>query len=234
MVFAGIVAGGSGTRMGSEIPKQFLSVGGEAILVRTVRVFAQMKEINAVFVGINPGWRDYAAELFDKAGLSGRAELVDGGSDRNSTVLNIVNAAVSRFGRNKGDIIVTHDAVRPFVTPEVIRVNIACAGEHPACGTYIPSEDTIVTTDDGREVSGTLDRSRLLRAQTPQTFDVDRLLSCVERIGEERAGELTDTCGIFTECGIPIRIVTGDPLNFKITTPYDLRLAELIAGAPRR
>lgn len=231
MIYAGIVAGGSGTRIkNANIPKQFIEIGGVPILVRTVRAFAEIGEIAKIYIGINPDWYDYADEMLDKFGTDrDRVSLICGGRDRNGTVMNILNALTSEHEVNKGDVLLTHDAVRPFISREIIEGNISCARENHACGTYIPSDDTIIRTTDGNTVSENLVRSELMRAQTPQSFEIAALQECIAKLGNERVSQLTDTCGIFTECGYPIHIVSGDPMNFKITTDHDLRLAKLIA-----
>lgn len=233
MIFAGIVAGGKGTRMSdADKPKQFLDLGGEPILIRTVKAFLEMSEIELVYIGINHEWYVYTAELLcEHIDDTSRVKLINGGKDRSGTVMNIVSALTGEFGINKGDILLTHDAVRPFVSRTVIEKNIECAREHSACGTYIPSEDTIIRSQDNTTVSHNLVRSELYRAQTPQTFEVSALCSCIDKLGEEKASALTDTCGIFTECGMPIYIVQGEPQNFKITTQYDLKTARSLLAA---
>ena len=231
MIFAGIVAGGSGTRMkNAPMPKQFLKVGGQPILVRTIKAFYDISEIECIYIGINADWYDYTAELLKSCGFdSERVFLIKGGADRNGTVMNILSAVKGRYGVNKGDVLVTHDGVRPFVSGKMIRDNISCAQKKYACGTYIPSEDTIIIKSaDGVTVSQNLVRSELYRAQTPQSFEISKLCECIERLGEDKLGELTDTCGIFTACGLPIYIVEGEPTNFKITTEYDLKVARLL------
>ena len=231
MIFAGIVAGGSGTRIkNADKPKQFIEIGGVPILIRTIRAFEDIGEIERIYIGINPDWYDYADKLLEEFDVSTkRVRLVTGGKDRNGTVLNILREITGIFGVNKGDILVTHDAVRPFVSEKVIRENIECAMKNNACGTYIPSDDTIIRTADGRTVTENLKRSELMRAQTPQTFEISSLCACIEKLGQERLAQLTDTCGIMTECGYPIHIVQGEPMNFKITTDHDLMIAGLMA-----
>ena len=231
MIFAGIVAGGSGTRIkNADKPKQFIEIGGVPVLVRTVRAFEEIGEIERIYIGINPAWYDYADKMLEEFDVSTkRVRLVTGGKDRNGTVLNILREITGIFGVNKGDILVTHDAVRPFVSEKVIRENIECAMKNNACGTYIPSDDTIIRTDNGRTVTENLKRSELMRAQTPQTFEISALCECIGRLGQEKVSQLTDTCGIMTECGFPIHIVQGEPMNFKITTDHDLMIAGLMA-----
>ena len=231
MIFAGIVAGGSGTRIkNADKPKQFIEIGGVPILIRTVRAFEEIGEIERIYIGINPTWYDYADKLLEEFDVSTkRVRLVTGGQDRNGTVLNILREITGIFGTNKGDILVTHDAVRPFISERIIRDNIECAQKNIACGTYIPSDDTIIRTTDSLTVSENLKRSELMRAQTPQTFEISALCECIDKLGQEKLSQLTDTCGIMTECGYPIHIVQGEPMNFKITTDHDLMIAGLMA-----
>ena len=231
MIYAGIVAGGSGTRMkNAPLPKQFLDIGGEPVIIRTVKAFLAVSEVDRVIIGIKPDYSDYMSVLLDKYPIDReRVSLVNGGKDRNSTVMNIAREIKDRYGISEGDIILTHDAVRPFVNERVIRENISAAREYGACGTYIPSADTIIASQAGSYVDKTLDRRVLWQAQTPQSFDLDRLDDELSKLTESELAALTDTCSVFTRIGVPIRIVEGDRLNFKITTDDDLALADAAA-----
>ena len=231
MVYAGIVAGGSGTRMkNAPLPKQFLDIGGEPVIIRTVKAFVSVAQIDKVIIGIKPDYYDYMSELLDKHSIDReRVMLINGGKDRNSTILNIIKLIRSQYGIADDDIILTHDAVRPFVNERTITENISSAREYGACGTYIPSADTIIASQSGSYVDKTLDRRVLWQAQTPQSFDLKRLDEEISKLSESELEALTDTCSVFTRIGIPIRIVEGDRLNFKITTDEDLKLADALA-----
>ena len=142
--------------------------------------------------------------------------------------MNIAEAIVAEHGKNEGDIILTHDAVRPFVTEKIIKDNIEAMREHSACGTYMPAADTIIRSD-GEKVRETLNRSELYQAQTPQTFRFGDLRRNYYSLSEEQKKKLTDTCSVFTACNEDIYLVVGDALNFKITTDSDLRMANALA-----
>lgn len=230
MIFAGIVAGGSGMRMkNADKPKQFLELGGVPILIRTVMAFEKVHDIDRIYIGINPQWHEYAQGLLEKYGMNNnRIVLLDGGADRNGTIFKILDAITAEYEISGNDVLLTHDAVRPFVSEKIIRDNISAAKEFSVCGTYIPSVDTVIRSTDGCNVKENLIRSELFRAQTPQSFCIKKLCECIEKLGEEKIASLTDACGIFTECGIPIRMVEGDDLNFKITTDPDLFLAKAV------
>ena len=232
MIFAGIVAGGSGTRMkSSNVPKQFIRVLDKPIIIYTVEKFAAQKHINEIYIGIKPEWHTVMDELLREYNIdTKRVKVVDGGSDRNETVMNIVGAIKAAHQIKKGDIILTHDAVRPFLTEKMIEDNIIAALKYSACGTYVKCVDTVVSSDDGDIVDGTLDRSRLYRAQTPQSFDITLLDKYYNELDDEQKSKLTDTCSIFTAKGEKIHIVEGDAINIKITTDSDLIIAKLLAS----
>lgn len=232
MIFAGIVAGGSGTRMkSSNVPKQFIRVLDKPIIIYTVEKFAAQKHIDEIYIGIKPEWHEVMDTLLAEYSIdTRRVKVIDGGSDRNATVMNIVSAIKAAHKVKKGDIILTHDAVRPFLTDKMIEDNIIGALKYSACGTYVKCVDTVVSSQDGETVDETLDRSRLYRAQTPQSFDITLLDKYYGELDENQKAQLTDTCSIFTAKGEKIHIVEGDAINIKITTDSDLIIAKLLAS----
>ena len=232
MIFAGIVAGGIGSRMkNSGVPKQFIRVLDKPIIIYTVEKFTAQKHIDEIYIGIKPEWHTVMDGLLNEYGIdTNRVKVVDGGSDRNGTVMNIVEAIKAQHKVKKGDIIITHDAVRPFLTDKMIEANIIAALKYSACGTYVKCVDTVVRSENGDTVDSTLDRSTLFRAQTPQSFDITLLDKYYNELDEQQKGELTDTCSIFTAKGEKIHIVEGDAINIKITTDSDLIIAKLLAS----
>ncbi len=232
MIFAGIVAGGSGTRMkSSNVPKQFIRVLDKPIIIYTVEKFAAQKHIDEIYIGIKPEWHEVMDSLLTEYSIdTNRVKVVDGGGDRNQTVMNIVTAIKAAQKIKKGDIILTHDAVRPFLTEKMIEDNIIGALKYSACGTYVKCVDTVVSSNDGETVDTTLDRSSLYRAQTPQSFDITLLDKYYSELDEQQKAKLTDTCSIFTAMGEKIHIVEGNAINIKITTDSDLIIAKLLAS----
>ena len=177
MIFAGIVAGGSGTRMkNAAMPKQFIRVLDKPIIIYTIEKFAEQRHIDEIYIGIKPDWHTVMDQLLEEYGIDrSRVKVVDGGSDRNRTVMNIVDAIKAAHKIKKGDIIITHDAVRPFLTDTMIEENIIGALKYSACGTYLKCVDTVVSSQNGETIDSSLDRSTLYRAQTPQSFDITLL-----------------------------------------------------------
>lgn len=230
MIFAGIVAGGTGTRMGADIPKQFLKIGEKPIIIHTAAKFLENKNIEKIYLGVHPDWIEYTNQILSEYNLdNSRISIIKGGTDRNSTVFNIIDLIVNEYNINDSDIILTHDGVRPFVTQKIINNNIDAALRYGACGTYISAVDTIIRSQDGNIVSEVPPRQEMFQAQTPQSFNILKLKNTYKSLTEAEKEKLTDTCSVFTIKGLPIHIVEGDVINMKITTSHDLKIADSIA-----
>lgn len=230
MIIAGIVAGGKGSRMGnSELPKQFMEISQKPIIVHTIEKFLFYSEIDAVIVGINPEWSDYMYEL--KAQYFPNAEnlfITDGGKDRNETILHIISSAKSVLDASENDIIVTHDAVRPFVTEKMIFDNIKALEKYDVCTTAIGATDTIVCSKDGSIVTDFPIRSNMFQEQTPQTFRIGAFERVYNDMDDNEYKNITDACKLFYLSGYDVGIVDGDVSNIKITYPFDFKVAEAI------
>ena len=138
MVFGAILAGGKGTRMGIDKPKQFLMLGSRPIIIHTIEKFILSPDIDEIYVGVHPDWIDYTEDLIKKYIDSDKnIILVPGGTDRNSTIFNIIDEIEKRNGDDEDNIIVTHDSVRPFVTLRIIGENVEMAKECGAVDTVI-------------------------------------------------------------------------------------------------
>ncbi len=149
MVFGAILAGGKGTRMGIDKPKQFLMLGSRPIIIHTIEKFILSPDIDEIYVGVHPDWIDYTEDLIKKYIDSDKnIILVPGGTDRNSTIFNIIDEIEKRNGDDEDNIIVTHDSVRPFVTLRIIGENVEMAKECGAVDTVISAVDTIVVSED--------------------------------------------------------------------------------------
>ena len=225
MIFGAILAGGSGTRMQSVLPKQFLTIGDAPVLIHTVRAFLACEEIDHVLVGIPPVWMDYTRDLIVRYCPGAEVTLFPGGATRTDTLFAAADAAQRTFGASDSDLLITHDAVRPFVTRQMLLDNITAASEDGVCGTAIPAIDTILESDDGTYIAAIPPRARMYQMQTPQTFNITALRNAFASLTPAQQAILTDGCGIFTACGKKVRIVMGSTKNIKITTPPDLATA---------
>ncbi len=227
MIYAVIAAGGIGSRMGSELPKQYITVGDKPIIAHTVQKFLDISDFRSVIVLCPAEWCEYTQKLLDEHCI-GKAVVIKGGADRNETVMNAVRYIESTDGLDEGTVIVTHDAVRPFVPPTVIGEHIEKSALYDAIGTVIPATDTIICSENGLTVTSTPDRSKLFQCQTPQTFKAKKLKELYENLSGDKKTILTDSCSIFTASGEDVQLVRGDVQNIKITYPYDLKVAEVV------
>ena len=234
MIFGAIVAGGIGSRMNlSEIPKQFLPLGPskKPIIIHTLEKFLLCDRLDYIYLGIHKDWVGYAEELIIKYGINtNKVVLTAGGSDRNLTILNIISAIEKNHGKSDEHIIVTHDAVRPFVTLRMINENIDSAFAYGACDTVISAVDTIIESKDGDVISSVPQRSYMYQGQTPQSFNMLKLKKYYNDLTESEKSILTDACKIFVFKNQPVKFVKGSNFNIKITTVNDYKIAEAILG----
>lgn len=222
-----IVAAGRGQRVGAERPKQYLPLCGKSVLQHSIEAFLNAPYVNLVQTVIHK--KDRA--LYDQAtaGLSSDispdaflAAPVIGGATRQQSVMNGLMALADE----EPDLVLIHDAARPFVSPGHIKQIIAAAADHGAVIPTLQLVDTIKQTRDGRIIK-TVDRSTLARAQTPQAFRYKLIYMAHRKMaGKPAASDMTDDCAIAEACGITVLSIPGEEGNFKITTPEDLKKAE--------
>ena len=234
MTFVAVLAGGIGSRMGAEMPKQYLKAGGKPILVRSVEQFACRDDLACVLVLTPEDWVPYTKDLLLHYGIGPGdvpVTVLAGGATRNDTLRNAIDYLEDHFELDDDSVFITHDAVRPFLTQKMIDDNIAAVLEYGACGTCIPATDTIVVSEDGTAISEIPDRSRLYQMQTPQSFRPLKLKELMDSLTPEEEAVLTDGCKIYLLKGEPVVMVPGAVTNIKITYPSDLAFAEsFLAG----
>ena len=228
-----VVAGGRGLRMGGEMPKQFLEIGGRAILHRTIDRFVEAcPDIHVVTV-MNPDYAGMWKEYCLSSGMVVRQTIVDGGMTRFHSVRNALEKIPD------GVLVAVHDGVRPFVSAELVRRLFAAAETVPAVIPVVPCVDTMRALEKGTDASGCgilksmdmkVDRSVLYAVQTPQVFRSELLKAAYSQPYDT---EFTDDASVAERHGIPLSFMEGERLNMKITTREDLLLAEAILRAAK-
>ena len=227
-VYAAVLAGGSGTRMGNpDKPKQFWMMAERPVLVHTVEKFCMVDELDQIIVLPPESWMNQTIDIVKRylPQFADRIAVVAGGAERNDTIMNAIAHIEATAGLAEDDIIVTHDAVRPFVSFRIIEDNIAAAREYGACDTVIPATDTIVHSTDGRLIADIPVRSEYYQGQTPQSFNALRLKALFQELAESDRAILTDACKILVLKGEPVALVKGDESNIKLTYTNDMRIA---------
>ena len=233
MIFAGILAGGVGRRMqNGDLPKQFLMLGEKPIVIHTVEAFLANSRIDKLYIGVPAVWCGYTETLIEKYIRFRREDVVvcEGGEDRNGTIMNIIDAIEGEFGCSDEHYIVTHDAVRPFVSSRIINENIDAVIKHGATDTCVSAVDTIVESRDGTLISAIPERRLMYQGQTPQSFRITLLKDLYAAIDDEEKKILTDACKICVIKNTPVYIVEGDVSNMKITTVPDYKMAAALLG----
>lgn len=230
MIFAAILAGGIGSRMGeTDTPKQFLTLGDKPVIVHTIEKFTINSKFDKIIV-LSPKnfinhTNDLIKEYFDD---NSRIVVLEGGKTRNDTLINAIDYINDNFDINDDSIIVTHDSVRPFVTHRIIEDNIKAAKEFGACDTVVPATDTIVESVDSKLIKNIPIRDNYYQGQTPQSFKINKLSELINSLSESESNILTDACKIFVLKNEDVCLVEGEITNIKITYPYDLKLANTI------
>lgn len=230
MIFAAILAGGDGNRMGEiDKPKQFLKLGNKPIIIQTVEKFSLNSKIDEIIVLVHRYWLSHTKDLIDQYfPNSSNIVVIEAGELRNDTIMNAISYIEENFEIDENDIILTHDSVRPFVTHRIIMENIEKTFEVGACDTVIPATDTIVVSEDHGLISNIPNRNCMYQGQTPQTFKILNLKEAYEKLSDEEKSTLTDAAKIFVLNGEDVAIVKGEVFNIKITYPYDLKVANSI------
>ena len=230
MVFAAVFAGGIGSRMGnSDTPKQYLELGSKPIIIHTIEKFFVNEEIDEILVLCPKAWVAHTRDLVQKHRPGGKKiTVIQGGATRNGTLENAIAYIEENSKVDEDTIIVTHDAVRPFLTHRIIRENVEAARKYGACDTVIPATDTIVASEDGKMISSIPDRSKMYQGQTPQSFRLMELKTVLASLTEEEKAILTDACKIFSIKNKDVYMVDGEVFNIKITYPYDLKVANTL------
>ncbi len=246
-VFAIIPAAGLGTRMTSRSAgpqeaktappsKQFAELGGVPILVHTLRKFDAVDAVSEIVVALRATESARFEPKLEQEGFRVKVHMVEGGDNRQQSVANALAELERRSHPAADDVVLVHDAVRPFVDAEIIRTVIAAAAKHGAAIAGLPAVDTVKQverTADGAIVTSTVPRERVVLAQTPQGF---RFAMLKKAFDDAQADGFTgtDEASLVERAGHEVAVVMGSARNIKITSPADLELAEFYLAQERK
>lgn len=221
-----ILAAGRGNRMGSKIPKQFLTIKEKEVVYYSLRVFEQSEKIDSVILVTSEDAVSYCERnIVKKYGFEKVVKVIAGGAQRYHSVYEGVKAAKEMAP----DLIMIHDGARPFVNKTMIDDSIATAIEVGACTVGVPVKDTIKIVDENKIGVETPDRNFVYQVQTPQTFKYELLRTAYEKMFENENRKMTDdTMLVELYSGVRCKVICGAYENIKITTPEDMIIAEKI------
>ena len=214
-----IVAGGKGLRMGSDIPKQFLPIGGKPVLMRTLERFREYSDDIQIILVLPEAQQEYWHQLCDEYHFDVEYTLANGGQTRFHSVQN----GLAKVPDDTQGVVGVHDGVRPFPSIEVIRNCYETARTAKAVIPVIPVVETVRHLDGDSSLTVPRDQYRLV--QTPQTFDIQLLKAANKQPYNDG---FTDDASVVEAFGHKITLVEGNRENIKITTPYDLKIAEVL------
>jgi len=219
-----VVAAGLGTRLGGTIPKAFVNLGNVSLLFRVLRAIVGAGACDEIVVAVPAGLEGRARTQAEAARVQIPVKIVAGGEARQDSV-----RLALRLTSAESELVVIHDAARPFATPAMFSACIAAAAASGAAITAIPVTDTLKRVD-GRTVTSTLHRDGLWQAQTPQAFRRDLLLKAHEQARRDGV-TATDDAYLCERLGISVQVVQGSAVNLKITSPDDLEIGEALASS---
>ena len=234
MNIAVILAGGTGSRMGGSLPKQFLDLDGRPMIAHSIEAFDSHPAIDEVAVVIHPDWRGRMEEIVAQGHWQKVKKIIDGGSERYMSSLNAIMAYIDEPDDTN---LLLHDAARPFLSADIIDRVVSALERHDAVGVAVPSTDTVwevhpdfiveQTTEISRFVARIPERKLMWRAQTPQAFRLPLIRDAYQRALQDPRFQATDDCGVVRKYmpGTKITVVEGNERNRKITFPEDLQIA---------
>ncbi|MBI4778656.1 2-C-methyl-D-erythritol 4-phosphate cytidylyltransferase [Candidatus Desantisbacteria bacterium] len=220
-VYAIIVAAGDGKRMGSKVKKPYLELLGHPLLFYALRNISNSPLITGIVLVAGNGLVDYCRhEVVEAYGLDRVLSVVEGGVKRQDSVYHGLKALPE-----DAEMVMIHDGVRPFVSCKIIEETIAAAGKYGAAITGVRVKDTIKMIDESHKVMQTVNRAGLWAVQTPQVFKAKLLRDCYDK-AMDKGFYGTDDASVIEWAGFEVKIVEGEYENIKITTPFDMIVAE--------
>lgn len=228
--FVIIVSGGSGARMQSKVPKQFMLLNGLPVLMHTIKAFANNDSSPTVILVLNKLYEGDWDHLCKEYAFNIPHKVVYGGTTRFDSVKKGLNYLRASFKDLDQSHIAIHDGVRPLVSQQLINDGFKQLANHQALVSAIPSKDSIRIRNNATEASVAIDRSTVFLVQTPQFFSAEILLRAYDQEYNER---FTDDASVVENAGYPIQIIPGDNRNIKITFSEDLLLAEALIRSSR-
>lgn len=229
MIYAEILAGGIGTRMDKDIPKQYIEINDKPIICYTLEKFLRNEKIDKIIICCQSIWKQYLLDCFKKFQYNlSKIDITESGINRNDTMYLGCKYIEKKYGICESDRIITVDAVRMFVSERIINDNIKQVKVHDAVGTFFPVIDTIMESNDSKEILNIPLRKNMYQVQAPQSFHILKLMKYYEGLSEDIKQDLTDVCKIFFINNESIKMVDGEYTNFKITYPNDIEIAKNI------
>ena len=231
MNIALITAGGNGTRMHQDIPKQFLNVNNKPIIVYTMEAFQNHPDIDAIEVVCLDGWHQILEAYAKQFNITKLVGIVSGGKNGQESIKNGLNEINKKY--SKDDIVIVHDGNRPLVSEEIISDSIAKCLMYGSGIAAIPCVEAMLETDDRISSNKQISRDNLMRTQTPHAFKLEELLWAHEEAEKMGIKNSVASCTLMLELGEKIYFSAGSEKNIKLTTPVDIEIFKALLNTQK-
>lgn len=221
MNIAIILSGGVGSRMGLNIPKQYVMVNEQPVLNYCLQTFMNNKQIDALVIGVADEWIEFVKEHLAKLNPTKPVYYAKPGETRQYSIYNALNV-VRENGFADDTIVIIHDGARPLVSNDLINRCVEGCKEADGIMPVIPVKDTTYQSEDGKHIQSLLNRSHLWAGQAPEAFKFGKYIKVHDEMPREELLKISGSTEIAFKVGLDCQMVEGDPMNFKITTPEDL------------
>ena len=220
-----VLAGGTGTRIGGNVPKQLIPIAGKPILEHSIAAMQRSPLIDEILVVMAPGYLEQVRALVEGGGYDKVSQILPGAETRNGSTA----VALAALGDQECNVIL-HDAARPLVSQKILAANVAALVHHLAVHTAIASADTVIRVDQRNRVADVLPRHLLRRAQTPQSFRLSTIRAAYAKAAGDPDFTATDDSTVVLRYlpGVDITVVDGHERNLKVTQPIDVSIAEML------
>lgn len=219
MTTALVLSGGKGERLGSEIPKQYLEIAGKPIISYCLETLANHKNIDFIQIVAEENWREFILKIFNSEKFKG---FSDPGKNRQLSIYNGL-IDIAKYSTDD-DLVLIHDAARPFVTANLIENCIAAAKNHDGALPVLPMKDTVYYSENKKSVTSLLNREKIFAGQAPEAFKFKKYLAANESLLPDKILEINGSTEPAILAGMDVALIAGDEKNLKITTAEDLKL----------
>lgn len=218
-----VLAAGKGTRMGSDIPKQFLKIQDKPVLYHSLKTFQDSPLISEIILVIGKEWQEYCREtILEPYEMTKVVKMIEGGEERYDSVYAGLCAC------ENSDYVFIHDGARPFITEEILERCMDAVRENKACVVGMPSKDTVKIADEQGYIASTPARSQVWIIQTPQVFSYKLIREAYEEMFARGMAGITDDAMVVESAKLcKVKLVEGSYENIKITTPEDMKIAQI-------
>ena len=223
MNIAIVLAGGTGSRMSLDMPKQFAVVKGKPIMAYTLSVFQNSPLVDSIYLVSHKEYFEQSKSIIEQYNITKVRDIIEGGQTRQESVFN----ALKQMDAKDDDIILIHDCARPLVDEQIIKDNIEQCKLHEAVETAVKAVDTTIEVSE-EQFENSLNRDKLYQVQTPQTFKYKLIKEAHENAIKNKLANITDDAQLVAKLGHKVFIVNGKKTNLKVTTDEDLKILEAL------